>query len=395
MKIILGVSGSVAAYRAADLARDFMRLGHSVRVCLTDAAQQFVTPALFEALTGNPCLQNTFDEPERGRMAHIDLAREADVIVVAPATANIINKLAHGYADDMLTTLVLASSAPLIVAPAMNPTMFAAETVQESLLALRNRGATVIEPAVGDVACGENGQGKLASTAEIVNHLVELGSRNRIFEGKRILITNGPTREPIDLVRFVSNRSTGKMGAALARAALQMGASVTVVSGPVQVIYPPQALVVPVQTAHEMLAKSMAQVADYDFIIAVAAVSDYAPTNPSQTKLRRTDESISLELTPNPDIVAELARAANANTKVIGFAAEPSLDLTIAQEKIKRKKLFAIVANDISDPEIGFGSDNNSLTLICRTGNSVTSGKRSKVGCALWLLEQISNLAEC
>jgi phosphopantothenoylcysteine decarboxylase/phosphopantothenate--cysteine ligase len=388
MNIVLGVSGSVAAFRAADLARELRREGHTVRVCLTDAAQKFVTPALFEALTGEPCLIDAFDEPDRGRMAHIEWARQADVIIVAPATANTIAKLAHGIGDDMLTTIVLASQAPLIVAPAMNPFMYANEAHQDALNLLRERAATIVEPIEGEVACGEEGQGKLATNAEIVAAVRTVLTRSKILEGKKVLITSGPTQEPIDDVRYLSNRSSGKMGAALARAAQLMGAEVLVVAGPQAASLPLGAHVVWVNTALQMLEAALVFAVQCDLIVGVAAVADYRPESVQEGKLRRTGEPIDLRLVPNPDIIAELAKAA-PRARVIGFAAEPNADLAIVREKLQRKGLYAIAANDVSRSDIGFCTSVNELALITSDGRELSSGVQSKLGCALWLLEEV------
>ncbi len=387
MNIVLGISGSVAAYRAADLARELMRNGFTVRVCLTDAATNFVSPALFEALTGQPTLQATFEEPEPGRMAHIDWARQADLILIAPATANTINKLAAGIADDMLTTIAVATTKPLLIAPAMNPQMYANPTTQAGLDTLRARGATIVEPDEGDVACGENGQGKLASITAIVQAAKEVIATTKALVGKKVLLTSGPTREPIDSVRFLSNRSSGKMGAALTQAALLMGAEVTIVTGPTQTPLPLQANVIRVQTAQEMLAAALPEEAD--IIIGAAAVADYRPANPAQGKVRRSDEPLLLELIPNPDVIAELA-AAHPTARTVGFAAEPGSDLEVARAKIIRKGLYAIAANDISRSDAGFESMSNAITLITAGGKVEASGTRTKLACALWLLERIA-----
>ncbi len=391
MNVVLGVSGSISAYRAADLARDLMRTGCTVRVCLTDAAQHFVTPLLFETLTGQPCLVDVFDEPVSGRMAHIDWARQADVILIAPATATTIARLAHGIGDDMLTTLVLASTAPLILAPAMNPQMYASDSVRENLTRLRSRATAIIEPTEGDVACGEHGQGKLAPSSTIVQAVLSVLNRSLALKGQCVLITAGPTREPIDSVRFLSNRSSGKMGAALARAALLMGAEeVIVVSGPTMVAYPQQAKVFRVQTADEMLRVALENSREMDWIIGSAAVADYRPAHPAQGKIRRSAETLSLELVPNPDIIATLA-ARQPRAKCVGFAAEPSSDITVASEKLIRKGLFAVAMNDVSQNEIGFDSEDNRLTLLRPNQVPLTSETASKLACALWLLGQLTS----
>jgi phosphopantothenoylcysteine decarboxylase / phosphopantothenate---cysteine ligase len=389
MNVVLGVSGSVAAYRAADLARELMRSGFTVRVCLTDAAQNFVTPALFEALTGQPCLTDTFEEPVPGRMAHIDWARQADLIVVSPATANTLNKIANGVGDDMLTTILLATTKPVVVAPAMNPQMYANEATQTSLQTLRERGVEVVEPVEGDVACGENGQGKLASIPEIVRAVVETAQHGTALKGQQILITSGPTQEPIDDVRYITNRSSGKMGAALAKAALRMGAEVTVIAGPQREPLPAGATVIRVKTAEEMLAAAKSHLGNKTIVIAAAAVADYRLAQPISGKMRRTSESINLELVPNPDIVATLAKAAGAGVKIIGFAAEPTSDLAVAKAKIERKGLHAIAANDVSQAGIGFDAIQNELVWLDAKGNTERSGVMSKYQCAVWLLTKI------
>lgn len=389
MNVVLGVCGSVAAYRAADLARDLMRAGFTVRACLTDAAERFVSPALFEALTGNPCLIDAFEEPEAGRMAHIDWARRADLLLVAPATASTIGKLAHGIADDMLTTILLATEAPLVIAPAMNPHMYANPATQAALAVLAARATTIVEPSDGDVACGEHGQGKLAANAQIVAAALEIVGRARRLAGQTVLITSGPTQEPIDDVRFLTNRSSGRMGAALARAALLMGAGrVVVVSGPVGIAYPLGCEIVAVRTAEEMLAEAGKLASAADWIIGAAAVADYRPTRRVAGKVRRGVEPISLELTPNPDVIAELAKCAKG--RVVGFAAEPGSDLQEATAKLARKGLSAIAVNDVSQPAIGFESDQNELVLIRADGTRATSGVRSKLACALWLFENLT-----
>lgn len=384
---VLGVSGSVAAYRAADLARELMRRGYEVRVCLTDSAANFVTPALFEALTGNPCLQGVFDEPIAGHMAHIDWARWASVLVVAPATANTLSRLAHGMADDILTTIAIASAAPWVLAPAMNPSMYAAEPTIEALRVLRSRAASIVEPTEGDVACGENGQGKLAGIEAIV-HAVELVStRRQLLAGKRVLITSGPTQEPIDDVRMLTNRSSGKMGAALARAALLLGAEVTVVSGPASAPLPRQAEVVRVQTALEMLDAVNAQAGRADVIVGAAAVADFHPLQRVQGKLRRSvkGEKLTLELAPNPDVIAAASKSAKPGAIVVGFAAETTGDPSVARQKLLGKGLAALAMNDVSRKDIGFESDENELHLLKADGTIVASGKMSKLECAIWL----------
>lgn len=390
-RLVLGVSGSIAAYRAADLARELMREGFEVRTCLTDGAQKFVTPALFEALTGQPCLIDTFEEPERGRMAHIDWARAADVLVVAPATANVLAKLANGLADDMLSTLALAYEGPWVLAPAMNPSMVAHEATQASMRVLRARAARFVEPVEGDVACGENGQGKLASVSQIVQAVLEVARVAKRLTGQTVLITSGPTQEPIDGVRYLSNRSSGRMGAALARAALLMGARVQVVSGPSDVPLPRGAEVVRVRTAQEMLDAALPLAASADWIVGAAAVADYRPKEAIEGKRRRDNAVWALELVPNPDVLASVAAAKKPGARVIGFAAEPSSDLDSARAKLAAKGLDAIAVNDVSRSDVGFESEANELALVFADGPPVVSGRRSKLTCALWLFECLAD----
>jgi phosphopantothenoylcysteine decarboxylase/phosphopantothenate--cysteine ligase len=384
--LVLGVSGSIAAYRAADLARDLMRAGFTVRVCLTDAAQKFVTPILFETLTGQPCLIDTFDEPERGRMAHLDWARRADMLLLAPASANTINKIANGIAEDMLSTIALAFEGRMVIAPAMNPAMYQNPATRSSMEKLAARATAIIEPVEGDVVAGEHGQGKLADNRDIVSACIAIDAASDRLWGKKVLITSGPTYEPIDDVRFIGNRSSGKMGAALAQAALLMGADVTVIAGPSTATYPRNAVVVKVQTAQQMLDAAKRESEGVALFVGAAAVADYRVDKPEVGKIRRTADSLKLELFPNPDIIAELAQL---GARTVGFAAEPSIDLRIAKEKLARKGLFAIAHNDVSDPSIGFESDRNRVTLIKADGTSAESPLASKLQVALWMLERV------
>lgn len=386
--VVLGVSGSIAAYRACDFARELMRRGFEVRVCLTDAAQKFVSPALFEALTGQPCLIDTFEEPERGRMAHIDWARKANLLVIAPASASTLARIAHGIGDDMLTTLALAYEGPMLFAPAMNPSMYVNANTQAAMSLLADKGAWFVEPAEGDVACGENGQGKLASIERIADEAEALAATSTQLRGKTVLITSGPTQEPIDSVRFLSNRSSGKMGAALAQAVISLGGDAVVVSGPVSVSYPRQATVIRVQTASEMLEAATAHAHRADLIIGAAAVADYRPAEPVPGKIRRSDSDLTVRLVPNSDIIAALA--AQCPGKTVAFAAEPSDELGVARQKIARKGVYAIAVNDVSRGDIGFGSGDNELTLVWANGREARSGKRSKLACARWLLELLA-----
>jgi phosphopantothenoylcysteine decarboxylase/phosphopantothenate--cysteine ligase len=390
--VLLGVTGSVAAYRAADLARDLMRAGCTVRTCLSNGAQGFVKPDLFEALTGQPCLSDAFDEPIPGRMAHIDWARWADLVVIAPASAHTLTAAAHGYGKDMLQTILLAYDGPVLFAPAMNPTMFSSLPVIEARKALEARGILFVEPGEGDVACGEQGQGKLASIQKIAEAALTILSAKKLWQGKTILLTSGPTQEAIDSVRFISNRSSGKMGIALARAGLMMGARVILVTGPTHEVPPARAEVDRIITAGEMLDRAMDKACVADVIIGAAAVADYRPAEVLPGKMRRTHDEIELKLTKNPDVLSSLAKLAKPGAKIIGFAAEPDEGLAKAGEKIQAKGISGIAVNNISNSEIGFESEENELTFVTAEGKEFQSGRRSKLGCALWLLDRIAEL---
>jgi len=324
-------------------------------------------------------------------MAHIDWAREASAVVIAPATANILNKLAHGFADDMLTTIVLAFEGPLVIAPAMNPSMYSSEVVQSSLQILRSRAASIVEPVEGDVACGESGQGKLASTQRIVDVVQSIATRSQVLRDEKVLITSGPTRESLDAVRFLSNRSSGKMGSALARAALLLGAEVTIVSGPVSVSYPSQAKVIFVESAVQMLEAATNYAKEADWILGAAAVSDFRGEQVSDEKLDRKSGSIDLRLIANPDVIAGLAKIAKTGAQVVGFAAELGTSIQKARTKLHEKALTAIAHNNVKEEGVGFDSEDNSLTLILADGDPQKSGKQSKLECALWLFESLHN----
>ncbi|MDX2065790.1 MAG: bifunctional phosphopantothenoylcysteine decarboxylase/phosphopantothenate--cysteine ligase CoaBC [Fimbriimonadaceae bacterium] len=390
MNIVLGVCGSIAAYRAADLARDLMRAGHEVHVCLTDSAQQFVTPLLFETLTGHPCHTEAYREPERGRMAHIDLARQAELILIAPASANTIAKLVHGDAEDMLTTLVSASRAMLMLAPAMNPQMYASRANALNLATLEARGAMIVEPQEGDVVAGEFGPGKLAANADIVAAVADVRDLTTRLAGQTVLITTGPTQEPIDDVRYLTNRSSGKMGAAIAQMARWMGANVTVVAGPQSAPLPLDVRVERVRTALEMHDAALSLALSAQWAIGVAAVADYRPRHRVAGKLRRADDALQLELVPNPDVIA--AVAARCPGRTVAFAAEPSDDREHARAKLARKGVHALAMNDVSQAGIGFESDRNALSLLWRDASRpvAESGVRSKLACARWLLETLT-----
>lgn len=367
-----------------------MREGWSVRVCLSDAATQFVQPLLFETLTGEPTLTSVFDEPTKGRMAHIDWARWADVLAIVPATANTVSKIAFGQSDDMLSALALAFEGPMMIAPAMNPAMLAQPSIQEALARLRARDIEIVEPMEGDVASGEFGPGKLAPNATILGAILETYTSSKSLVDKHVLITSGPTREHIDSVRYLSNRSSGKMGIALAKAARDRGAQVTLISGPTNEPLPRHVDCISVVSAQEMLAAAQPFAPRANLIIGAAAVADYRPRETATGKIRRETDNLNLELVANPDIIATLAATASSGCIVVGFAAEPSEDLAYTQDKLHRKKLHAIVHNDVSGSNTGFEVDTNALTLLLRDGAPMQSGLLSKRACANWLLDHLT-----
>lgn len=390
--VIVGVTGSVAAYRAADICRELMRNGFTVKVCMSRSAEGFVTRSLFEALTGFPVLTDVFDEPVRGRMAHIDWAREADCILVCPASANAIATIASGQAEDMFTTLVTASSAPLVIAPAMNPEMYASASNRANMEVLASRGAIFVEPDEGDVACGEQGQGKLASVERIVKAAKEAAFRSNQFAGKRVVITSGPTREPIDPVRYITNRSSGKMGFALARAALQMGAEVTVVSGPTHEINPPKCRLIRVESADEMLSATLQECQTAHLLVGAAAVADFKAKAAASQKIK--DKSgIALELVPNPDILKEV-RAKFGKLPIIGFAAETGAHVDNALHKLRDKGLQAIVLNDVSQNAIGFDSEMNAGVMLTAEGNRIDLPQESKFNMAIRILSEAATFLQ-
>ena len=386
--VVVGVTGSVAAYRAADVCRELMRRGFNVRVCLTRSAERFVTASLFEALTGGPVLSDVFEEPVAGRMAHIDWAREAACILVCPATANAIATLAAGKADDMFSTIVSASGAPMVIAPAMNPDMYASQVNAANMQTLASRGAVFVEPVEGDVACGEQGQGKLASSERIVSAVEDAAHRSEALVGKAVVITSGPTREPLDPVRFLSNRSSGKMGIALARAALQMGASVTLVTGPSAEIAPPRASAVRVETASEMLDAALAACEGADLLIGAAAVADFRPVATENQK-RKGKEAWALSLVPNADILAE-ARKRYPKLPIIAFAAETERHEDHARAKMEAKGVQGIVINDVAGSEIGFDSSDNAGVFLLADGGRIELPQESKFRFAVRILEAIA-----
>jgi phosphopantothenoylcysteine decarboxylase/phosphopantothenate--cysteine ligase len=367
-RILLGVTGGIAAYKACDLASTLRHQGAEVHVVLTSNAKEFVTPLTFQTITRKPVHCEQYGDSSEWRPEHIDLAQTADLILIAPATANIIAKLAVGICDDLLTTLVIASQAKILIAPSMNPRMFEHPATQQNLATLQNHYRyELIAPDTGEVACGDWGVGKMASIESIIASVRAHLFSHRSLTEKHILVTAGGTREPIDPVRFIGNRSSGKMGIAMADAASARGAKVTLVSTvEVDRAYP----VIRVETAQDMQEAVEAEFDSCDALVMTAAVADFRPLAVSSQKIKKTvSEDISLELTKNPDILDLLGRVKRPDQMIVGFAAESEELLTNASEKLERKNLDMIVANDISVPDIGFGSDDNAVIILSAEGN--------------------------
>jgi phosphopantothenoylcysteine decarboxylase/phosphopantothenate--cysteine ligase len=377
--ILLGVSGSIAAYRAADIASQLRHLGAQVHVALTAHAAEFIGPVTFYALTGNPVLSGVFDEPYEGKIAHIHIAQQADLVLIAPATANILAKMAHGIADDALSTLLLATTAPVLAAPAMNSVMLAHPATQANIALLQARGVRFIEPGFGVLACRTEGYGKLADVQTIVQAVVNQLTAARDLEGKRVLVTAGATREPLDPVRFLTNRSSGKMGYAVAAAAAARGAQVVLISGSAAVSPPPGVAIVRVETTEQMLHAAQEHFDACDLFIAAAAPADYAPEQVADQKIKKTEagETLVLRLRETPDIVGTLA-AGKTRQIVVGFAAETENLLAHAAEKLARKRLDLIVANDVTAEGAGFESDTNIVTLLFADGRAQPLPKMTK-----------------
>jgi phosphopantothenoylcysteine decarboxylase/phosphopantothenate--cysteine ligase len=364
-RILLGVTGGIAAYKAADLVRRLKEAGADVQVVMTDAAREFVTPLTFQALSGREVRTSLFDAAAEAAMGHIELARWADLILIAPASANTLSKLAQGQADDLLTTLCLASDRPLAVAPAMNRLMWSQPATQDNLVALRTRGVQVFGPGSGSQACGETGDGRMWEPVQIRDAVVAMLSGGPL-DGVSIALTAGPTREPVDPVRFITNRSSGKMGYALAAALARLGASVTLISGPTNLPTPAGLRRVDVETAEQMLDAAMAASRDARIFVGAAAVADYRVETPAGEKIKKTGERLQLSLTRNPDILASV-RAAHPDLFMIGFAAETENLAENARDKLVRKKLDLVAANWVGNGR-AFDRDDNALHLFWNGG---------------------------
>ncbi len=382
-RIVLGVSGGIAAYKSAELIRRLRDAGAEVQVVMTAAAQQFITPLTLQALSGHPVHLDLLDPAAEAAMGHIELARWADLVLVAPASADCMARLAHGIANDLLTTLWLATAAKRAVAPAMNQQMWAAPATAANLALLRAQGAAVFGPAAGSQACGDVGEGRMLEAVALADCCADQFETG-VLTGRHVVITAGPTREALDPVRYLSNHSSGKMGFALAGACVEAGARVTLVAGPVALATPPRVQRIDVVSAADMLAAVESVVAQADIFIATAAVADYRPATVAEQKIKKSADSLSIELVRNPDIVATVA-ARPDRPFVLGFAAETERLQAHARDKLLRKKLDMIACNDVARRDIGFQSDDNALAVLWESGEQVLE-KASKAQIARQLV---------
>ena len=370
----MGVTGGIAAYKSADLVRRLQDDGADVRVVMTRSAQEFITPLTMQALSNHPVHLDLLNTETESVMGHIELARWADVVLIAPATADFIARLTAGHGDDLLTTICLAAECGVIVAPAMNQAMWAKPSTQQNKQLLMQRGVALLEPDVGVQACGETGAGRLMDVQEIVTALASR-FKTASLAGRHIVITAGPTREAIDPVRYISNHSSGKQGYALALAGIEAGARVTLISGPTSINPPDRARVIAVQSADEMLAAVMSSISDCDIFIGVAAVADYKPASLERQKIKKTSgNAMELHLIQNQDILKTVANLEN-RPFTVGFAAETENVIEHARTKLAAKNLDMIIANNVADTSIGFNSDHNETTIITR----IISGKTTRI----------------
>ncbi len=367
--VVLGVTGGIAVYKACELLRLLQKRGIDVFVVMTQNACRFVAPLTFETLSGHPVAVDTFDRPQTWEVEHIALAKRADLFLIAPATANIMGKMACGIADDMLSTTVMATRAPVLVAPAMNTGMWENAAVQQNIKTLRARGVEIVAPVSGHLACGDNGAGKLEDVAVIAERACELLFAKKDMEGLRVMVTAGPSREALDPVRYISNRSSGKMGYAIAQAAQKRGAEVTLLSGPVAIEAPQGVKLVPFTTTQELLDRASELAREQDLLIQAAAPADYRAKEVAPQKIKKQGgEPMTFTLVENPDVAATLGKAKRIGQVFVGFAAETNDVLAHARDKLARKNLDMIVANDVTRPGAGFDVDTNIVTLITKDG---------------------------
>lgn len=397
MRITLGVTGGVAAYKSAELVRRLQDEGHTVQVVMTRAAREFITPLTFAALSGQKVITDLFSNSDGGdanlesAIEHIAVAQRTDLLLVAPATADILAKFARGLADDFLSTLYLASTAPVVLAPAMNVNMWQHPATQENLAALRKRGVRIVEPAEGYLACGMTGPGRLASQEEILKAVREVLQAQQDLAGETLLVTAGPTCEDLDPVRFLTNRSSGKMGYAVAETAARRGAKVILISGPTALATPEGVERVDVRAAEEMLRAVESRFASASMAIFAAAVADYRPAEPAEAKIKRTKEALTIRLEPNPDILATVARQ-KGDRVVVGFAAETDHVAENARKKLTQKNADLMVANDVTAEGAGFDGDTNIVTIFSRDGRDLPLPRLTKAEVAGRILDEVLRL---
>ena len=394
MKVVLGVTGCIAAYKAAELVRLLQQEKIEVQVVMTQHAQEFITPLTFAALSGQKVITEMFGQPANIEAAieHIAVAERMDALVIAPATANILGKLANGVADDFLTTLYLATKAPVVIAPAMNVNMWEHPTVQANVARLRERGVKVIDPEAGCLACGMTGPGRLVKLETILATVLDVIGGKRDLAGETVLVTAGPTCEDLDPVRYLSNRSSGRMGFAVAEAAARRGARVILVSGPTALAPPAGVEVERVRTAEEMRRAVLARLGEASIVVAAAAVADFRPRRVQAQKIRRGRRPLRLQLEPTPDILAAVAQVKDKRL-LVGFAAETKDVVKNARAKLRAKKLDIVVANDITQEGAGFDVETNQVTLVTRDGHTLPLPKMSKLAVAHRLLDEVRRLA--
>lgn len=386
--VLLGVSGSIAAYKTAYLASSLRKLNADVHVMMTENATNFINPITFETLTGNKCLVDTFDRNFEFNVEHVSLAKKADVVMLAPASADVIGKIAHGIADDMLTTTIMACRCRKIFAPAMNTNMFENPIVQDNLKTLEHYGCEIIKPATGYLACGDTGAGKMPEPELLLEYILREIAYEKDMKGLKVLVTAGPTQEPVDPVRFITNHSSGKMGYAVARVCMQRGAEVTLVSGPTALKKPEFVRFVPVTTAREMFEEVTARAEEQDIIIKAAAVADYRPKQVSCEKVKKKDGDLFLEMERTDDILAYLGSHRRPGQFLCGFSMETENVLENSRKKLRKKNLDMIAANSLRVQGAGFGGDTNVITIITEDGE-VSLELMSKEEAASQLLDQI------
>lgn len=389
--VVVGVCGGIAAYKAVDMVSRLKKQGAEVDVIMTEHAVKFVAPLTFRSLCHRPVITDMFEVPEQWNIKHISLAQKADLFVIAPATANIIGKLAAGIADDMLSTTVMATKAPVLIVPAMNYNMYANPILQENVEKLKSMGYRFMEPDTGMMAEGTSGKGRLPEPAAIVETIVGILKTGRDYEGLKVLVTAGPTREPIDPVRYITNHSSGKMGYAVAEAAAERGAEVLLVSGPVSVEKPAGVNLVAVTTAKEMYAAVMENYEAYDIVIMAAAVADYRPAEVSEIKIKKKDDEMTLILEKNNDIAKEVGKVKGSRI-LVGFCAETNDLLENAKKKIEIKNLDMIVANDVTMEGAGFGTDTNIITVVRKDASVLELPMMSKLSAAHRIMDEIAVL---